>query len=305
MAGPATLYKTGDHASRPANGSGTVLYTCTTHNKVYRDDGSSWTDFITLATGIASSTFNAQGDLLSASADDTPVIVPVGANGSSLRANSGASSGIEWQKNNLAASAAPTVDDDTTGGYTVGSRWIDTTGANEYVCLDNTDGAAVWTETTAAGSLDPDQHLPRFIQLLPQLLGSESGSSGAWSNVYHTEASPLTSATNGAGGLSSAGNNTDHIEYLVPMAAGTWTIYVWVRRSSNTGIITISLDGGGTPEGTIDTYNASADAFRGSVAGITVASTGLKTLRLATATKNASSSGFFATLRGIALRRTA
>jgi hypothetical protein len=51
MAGPGTLYQTGDHASRPANGAGCVLYTCTTHNKVYRDDGSSWTDFIDLATG--------------------------------------------------------------------------------------------------------------------------------------------------------------------------------------------------------------------------------------------------------------
>jgi hypothetical protein len=51
MAGPATLYQTGDHASRPANGAGCVLYTCTTHNKVYRDDGSTWSDFIDLATG--------------------------------------------------------------------------------------------------------------------------------------------------------------------------------------------------------------------------------------------------------------
>jgi hypothetical protein len=43
---------------------------------------------------------------------------------------------------------APTVNDDTDLGYNVGCVWIDTTADKAYVCLDNTDGAAVWTETT-------------------------------------------------------------------------------------------------------------------------------------------------------------
>jgi len=54
-------------------------------------------------------------------------------------------------KSNLSAAAAPTVNDDGTAGYSVGSRWIDTTNDKEYVCLDITTGAAVWTETTGAG----------------------------------------------------------------------------------------------------------------------------------------------------------
>lgn len=55
MAGPGTLYQTGSHASRPANGAGCVLYTCTDHNKVYRDNGSAWSDFLDVATtsGVA------------------------------------------------------------------------------------------------------------------------------------------------------------------------------------------------------------------------------------------------------------
>ena len=48
----------------------------------------------------------------------------------------------------LDATQAPTVNNDVDEGYTVGSRWFDITNDKEYVCLDNTDGAAVWIETT-------------------------------------------------------------------------------------------------------------------------------------------------------------
>ena len=48
------------------------------------------------------------------------------------------------------ATTAPTVNDDVDLDYVVGSRWADITNDKEYVCLDNTDGAAIWTETTAA-----------------------------------------------------------------------------------------------------------------------------------------------------------
>jgi hypothetical protein len=56
------------------------------------------------------------------------------------------------------ATTAPDVDDDDSAGYAVGSRWIDVTGDAEYVCLDASTGAAVWTETTAeaAGGLTTD-----------------------------------------------------------------------------------------------------------------------------------------------------
>ena len=49
------------------------------------------------------------------------------------------------------ATAAPTVNDDETEGYAVGSRWVDVTHGKAYTCLDATDGAAVWTETTQSG----------------------------------------------------------------------------------------------------------------------------------------------------------
>jgi len=50
------------------------------------------------------------------------------------------------------ATTAPTTSDDSGDGYSVGSRWIDTTNDKEYVCLDATSSAAVWTETTGGGT---------------------------------------------------------------------------------------------------------------------------------------------------------
>lgn len=49
--------------------------------------------------------------------------------------------------------ADPTVDDDTTLGYEVGSIWLNTTNDKAFICLDATDGAAVWLSTTGAGTM--------------------------------------------------------------------------------------------------------------------------------------------------------
>ncbi len=49
-----------------------------------------------------------------------------------------------FAKNNTVATAAPAVTNDVDEGYSVGSRWYDITNDVAYVCLDNSDGAAVW-----------------------------------------------------------------------------------------------------------------------------------------------------------------
>ena len=49
-------------------------------------------------------------------------------------------------KSNFVATAAPTANDDTGDGYTVGSWWVNTTSDEAYLCVDATAGAAVWTK---------------------------------------------------------------------------------------------------------------------------------------------------------------
>ena len=47
--------------------------------------------------------------------------------------------------------APPTPDDDLDEGYYVGSVWIDVNNEKSYICLDNTNTQAVWTEITQSG----------------------------------------------------------------------------------------------------------------------------------------------------------
>jgi hypothetical protein len=53
-------------------------------------------DNVDLSAAVAKTDFNAKGDLLSASANDTPLILGVGSNGQILKANSAESTGLVW-----------------------------------------------------------------------------------------------------------------------------------------------------------------------------------------------------------------
>jgi hypothetical protein len=57
-------------------------------------------------------------------------------------------------KTNLAAEAAPTVTDDASAGYSVGSIWV--YGTSVYVCTNAAVGAANWEDLTSAGASDGD-----------------------------------------------------------------------------------------------------------------------------------------------------
>jgi hypothetical protein len=50
---------------------------------------------------------------------------------------------------NFNATTPPTRNSDITQGYYAGSRWVDIAHEQEYVCLNNTRGLAIWTETTS------------------------------------------------------------------------------------------------------------------------------------------------------------
>lgn len=80
---------------------------------------------------------------------DTPASY-AGAAGKPVRVNA-AASGVEFgPRQNLTATTAPTITDDSAAGYGVGSCWLDTVAGKIWFCTDATAGAAVWKGVTIA-----------------------------------------------------------------------------------------------------------------------------------------------------------
>ncbi len=50
-------------------------------------------------------------------------------------------------KSNLNATSSPTVNDDSSLGYSAGSIWVDTTTKMNYTLIDSTEGAAIWSKS--------------------------------------------------------------------------------------------------------------------------------------------------------------
>lgn len=50
------------------------------------------------------------------------------------------------KKNKYDGTTAPTVNEDSGDGYSVGSMWTDVTNDEVYICLDATAAAAVWRQ---------------------------------------------------------------------------------------------------------------------------------------------------------------
>jgi hypothetical protein len=77
-------------------------------------------------------------DADSGAAEDTPIIIKPDTTAGNKR----------WIQinylNKTDATVAPTVNDDTDVGYDPGSLWVDVTNDNVYICIDATNGAAIW-----------------------------------------------------------------------------------------------------------------------------------------------------------------
>lgn len=58
--------------------------------------------------------------------------------------------------NNLQATADPAASNDSSQGYEVGSTWVNVSAGRAFVCVDASEGAAVWNETGAgpAGTVE-------------------------------------------------------------------------------------------------------------------------------------------------------
>lgn len=96
----------------------------------------------------------------------------------------------------------------------------------------------------------------------------------------------------------------DEFTVDVWMDAGTWKLASIGYTNTNRAILDYQLNG--VSIGTLDWYSASlVNNVYKEIAGITVATAGLKTLKVIASSKNASSSGFVAEMKSLALIKTA
>lgn len=102
----------------------------------------------TLTEGYAHSSGTGVPQTLPVEAGDGTVYrVTVDASGG-MSSWSDAGQATKLPKSRMSASTDPDVDSDASEGYEAGSRWLNTTSGEEFVCFDPANGAAVWGSTT-------------------------------------------------------------------------------------------------------------------------------------------------------------
>lgn len=216
MAGPAVLFQAGDHASRPANGSGCVLYSCTDHDLVYVDDGSAWSTFMTLVGGSGGAVatdaiWDAAGDLAVGSGSDTAAKLTKGANGTVLSVVAGS---VGW-----AAPAAPvftTVDAQRTTDVAVSA-------ATYTVVTSVSLTAGTWDIWAILGAKGPTTANAQYVTYA-QLYNSTDAAQVAQEafgrvNAAAVTADPYTPIAVNEAGLVLAGTKTIQLRMYCDVAA--------------------------------------------------------------------------------------
>lgn len=132
--------------------------------------------------------------------EDEDVVVSGGEYSAKHYSLKAAASAALLVQNNYSATVAPTVNDDSDDGYTVGSRWVDTVADEAYLCVDATVGAAVWIEVTlqsaelgalailnTVGTAQIDASAITFAKLAAAVIASQAeAEAGTASNVLMT-----------------------------------------------------------------------------------------------------------------------
>ncbi len=134
--------------------------------------------------------------------------------------------------------------------------------------------------------------------LLPIDVFQQAKSNTNWGGSY-TETSMVLN-----GHRQSSAAQNDSVEWDISLAAGTWEIELLHTTLNTNGVYHVMLDG--NEVGTIDSYSASQTAsVRSTITGVEVVRTGRHELQLKMASKNASSSQYYARLQHVQFRCTA
>lgn len=104
----------------------------------------------------------------------------------------------------------PSASNDSSSGYTVGSRWVNTTADTEFVCVDSTVSSAVWVATTTYGLWGS---VTGTLSDQTDLQGELDGKS----DTSHSHGATWSVVT---GDITAVANNS----YILDSALGTFTV---------------------------------------------------------------------------------
>lgn len=81
--------------------------------------------------------------------------------------NSTEEESVRVPKANYSAVSDPSNTDDSSEGYEVGSKWINTNSGNEFVCVDALENSAVWSKTTV-----DEPNIAQYVRTSNQTIGN-------------------------------------------------------------------------------------------------------------------------------------
>ena len=128
------------------------------------------------------------------------------------------------------------------------------------------------------------------------LFTPDSIGAGSWS-VSHNASSAYSFT------IQNAGSDADNMTYKAYLAAGTYSYAMIVTQHTDSGKVEVQFDG--SVKGTHDLYGSTTENIEFRVNSISVATSGLASVKLNINGKNASSSGFVARFHSLTIWRTA
>ena len=122
---------------------------------------------------------------------------------------------LKIQGNKFDATAAPTVNDDTSTGFSVGSTWIDVTNDKAYNCVDATTGAAVWNEAGGGGgntiyTANDTLTGNRTISLSTYTLSFDGNTGGSIATNFNGRTAFISNRTNGEANILEIQDNSNN-----------------------------------------------------------------------------------------------
>lgn len=214
-------------------------------------------DSVSGGSSIALSSFNAKGDLLSASANDTLAVLSVGSNGRVLTANSATTTGLEW-----ATPAVTLTNSVTLSGKSIalGSNTVTGTISEFNTALTDADFATLAGSETLTNKTfkSPKEAWNIVSAAATGTINFDVETSGVW---YYTTAATANHTINARWSSSSTLDSK--------MSVGESITIVWVNTSGTTAYypnvfsidgttITVKWQGGTAPSGgnasSIDMY---------------------------------------------------